>query len=184
MRVAHRSRPHAAETANGDRAFSFATGDVAWFGIIDALGHGPRAEEVAVRLLEVMQGLPPSANVAAAFAAGAAALRGGRGAAMTAVRVTPDEVEAAGVGNVSLRAVGFDVPFVSTAGVLGAVQRPLRVAKSARPVRGRIVLFSDGISSRFPTDSLDRDDPDAACVTLLRTHGVSHDDATILIADF
>jgi negative regulator of sigma-B (phosphoserine phosphatase) len=149
--------------------------------VVDALGHGPRAEEaavLAVRALEAWAG----GTLASAFDVVDVALRGSRGAAMTALLFGGAGIEAAGVGNVALRTSGLTIPFVQTPGVLGAQRRALRVAQAPRAT-GRVLLASDGISTRLDFERVMALEADAAVEHLLEAHGSNHDDATALIVD-
>lgn len=185
-RWAQRTRPCAGETANGDLALVLADEAREAFVVIDALGHGPRAEEVALAAAAALRGAPLSAGVEALFAVVHQALRGGRGAAMTAVWREGSLLRAAGVGNVGMRFVSgapvSPLSLVPTDGVLGARARTLRVAEG-HVTSGRLVLHSDGISHRFDPARLAQGPLEDACARLLADHGVAHDDATVLIAE-
>ncbi|MFO0552304.1 MAG: hypothetical protein U0271_28210 [Polyangiaceae bacterium] len=155
--------------------------------LIDGLGHGPAAELAATRAAEALVGLFGASEVPSVlecFEVTGKALRSTRGAAMTVVVVHPSRVEIAGVGNVGLRTSSLKIPFLATAGIVGAQHRPLRVAHMKTAPSGRVVMFSDGISSRFDMAALEGLAPDRACERLLSDHGADHDDATVLVADF
>lgn len=154
------------------------------FAVIDALGHGPRAEEAALAAAAALRVASLGDGVEALFAAVHKALRGGRGAAMTLVLREGSLLRAAGVGNVAMRLVGPGSPLslVPTDGVLGARTRTLRVAEG-HATSGRLVLCSDGISQRFDPALVAQGSLEDACARLLADHGVRHDDATVLIAE-
>jgi negative regulator of sigma-B (phosphoserine phosphatase) len=181
LRWAHRSRPFPGETANGDRPVALERDGCTLLAVIDALGHGPRAEEAAILALRALDAWA-GGSLSSAFDAVDVALRGSRGAAMTAVLFGTAGIEAAGIGNVALRSSGFAIPFVQTPGVLGAQRRALRLAQAPRAT-GRLLLASDGISTRLDFERVMALEPDAACEHLLDAHGSSHDDATALIVD-
>jgi len=92
-------------------------------------------------------------------------------------------LEGCGVGNVDLRVMGANIPIVLSPGVLGGQVRNMRVFKGEVGQGSRLVLFSDGISSRAAFDGLRRVAPAAACEQVLASHSYTHDDATVLIAD-
>lgn len=180
--VAYVTRPREGETENGDRAVVCEIGDVTLLAVVDALGHGPVAAEVADTVERVLRGLASAHDLAAIFGRLHAELRGSRGCALTIAAVTETEILTAGVGNVELRASGVKLSFVSSPGVVGGQIRKLLTQRSPRPASGRLVLFSDGISSRCDPASVDGLAPPAACAALLERSGRHIDDATVLIA--
>lgn len=191
VQVVHRSRPCAGETANGDGVFIGANTGLVTNGwevlvaVIDALGHGPKAEHARVLAERALTDVPADATLKDVFDTVHLALRGSRGAAMAIVRHRADELEAAGVGNVAVRILqGAVLPFVPTPGVVGGQLRGLREARGSVHSGARILLHSDGISSRFDEALARTLQPEEACEQLLRRHGASHDDATIAIMDF
>lgn len=153
------------------------------FVVIDALGHGPRAEQAAEQAAAALRGASLAAGLEALFTAVHQALRGSRGAAMTIVLREGSRLRAAGVGNVALRFVPPGaLSLVPTEGVLGARLRTLRVAEGSA-ASGRLILHSDGISHRFDAARVTVGSLEEACERLIADHGVRHDDATVLIAE-
>lgn len=177
------TRPARNESANGDRAVHLVDGDTVVFGVIDGLGHGPKAEEAALTALAALA-RAPKRDVSSLFDAAHAALRGTRGAAMTLVVVRGALCEAIGVGNVALRVRHVrGLSLASTPGVVGGQMRTLRVARGQIERGARLAIFSDGISSRAPLDEYEDEAPEKAARRVLADHALEHDDATILIAD-
>ena len=113
-----------------------------------------------------------------------AALRGSRGAAaMLCILAADGRLQGCGVGNVEMRTVGSRVPIVLTPGILGASVNRLRTFE-ARVVPGdRLVLFSDGISSRMDLGSVRGLSPAGACDVLMTQNRRTHDDSTLLVID-
>lgn len=180
---AARSRPCEGETANGDLALVLEDGVREAFVVVDALGHGPRAEEAAVAAAAALRAADLAGGVEAVFDAVHRALRGGRGAAMTLVLREGPRLRAGGVGNVGMRLVPpGSLSLVPTDGVLGARLRRLRVAEGV-VTDGRLVLHSDGISHRFDPAIVVEGTLEDACARLMVGHGARHDDATVLIAE-
>lgn len=179
--IATRPAPH--ETANGDRAVHVVRADATVFGVIDGLGHGPKAEEAALGALAALESATKS-DVVALFDTVHAAIRSTRGIAMTLVVVRGDACEAAGVGNVTLRARNVrGLSLAATPGIVGGQMRSLRVARGTLERGARLAIWSDGISSRLPIDDYASDAPAEVARRVLGTHGVGHDDATILVVD-
>lgn len=187
VHVAHRIRPMKGEDVAGDAALVHAKDDATLLAVIDGLGHGAPAALAALRARDVLLAAPALDPIALVRACDRA-LRGTRGAAMTLVVLTPEpdamRVLAVGVGNVLLRASGIrDLAFASTPGIVGGLRREPRVARGRVDPRARIVLASDGVSTRFELDALSPTSPERACDELLERHAVDHDDATVLVAD-
>lgn len=182
-RWAHRSRPCAGETANGDLALVLSDGEREAFVVVDALGHGPRAQQVAELAAAALRRASLVGGVEGIVSEVHGTLRGSRGAAMTIVLREGSKVTAAGVGNVALRFFGpSTLRLVPTEGVLGGRMRSLRVVEG-NTVSGRLVLHSDGVSQRFDSALVTSGSLEEACERLLADHGVRHDDATVLIAE-
>jgi len=183
VRAEHLSLPKQGETANGDGAFLRAEGSEALFGVIDGLGHGPGAEEVA-RAAKSFLGRAALGTPLATLMEGLhGALHGTRGAAATICLLRGADLEACAVGNVELRSGDFRFPLVYSAGILGVNVRTFRVcsAKLNRPAR--FVAFSDGISTRASTDDVRQLTPADACHFIMQRYRRDNDDATVLVAD-
>ena len=181
VKVAFRSRPYPGESANGDGVF---VGD-GFVAVIDALGHGTQAE-IARLAAERALAETSGASVELLFAAAHRALRGMRGIAMTIIRHDgAGDLEAAGVGNVAVRAItDATLPFVPTPGIVGAQFRGLRISRGRATVGARIALHTDGISSRFDEALARGPDADEACEEILGRHASGRDDATIALMCF
>lgn len=173
--------PRTGETLNGDAVLVRETGSGVLLATIDALGHGPKAANVAqitcdyltradsVSVQELMLGLHET-------------LRGTRGAAALLLHLTNDGMVACSVGNVELRSNDAKLPFVLTPGVLGVRLRQPKIC-SAGPGPHRFVLFTDGISSRFELKSLIGRPRDELVRHVFTAHRHGHDDATIVVVD-
>jgi negative regulator of sigma-B (phosphoserine phosphatase) len=180
--IATRPAPH--ETANGDRAIHLVRGRIAIYGVIDGLGHGPKAEEAALMAVAALEATAAE-DVNALFTAAHGALRGTRGAAMTLVVVDGTRCEAAGVGNVTLRARRVKgLSLAATPGILGGQMRSLRLTHGELEHGARLAIWSDGVSSRAPLDDYTNEPAERAAQRMLAEHGILHDDGTILVADF
>jgi hypothetical protein len=177
------TRSHPAETANGDRAVTLVRSNAIVLGVIDGLGHGTQAEQAALRAVEALE-RASTGDVSELFAHVDAALRGTRGAAMTLAVIRGRTCEAAGVGNVALRAQGVrGLSLAQTPGIVGAQRRSLRTTRGELGARARIAIWSDGITSRLSLDEVASLSPEDAARAVLDRHAADHDDATIVIAD-
>jgi len=182
--VAHESSPMVGETANGDRAvFIRDAEDRVLVSVIDGLGHGPEAALVAQAAATRLGELSLAAPILDIMEALHDRLRGSRGAAATVCVFRGREVEACAVGNVELRGMDFRLPLISSAGIVGVRVAKFHTCRATVLTSARLVLFSDGISSRVPLDDVKKLGPAAACAEVMRKYRRKEDDATVLVAD-
>ncbi len=178
-------RPRFGETVSGDDFFIRKLPDVAVFGVVDALGHGPRAGAVArqaIRVIEDHHRLPPAELMALCHAE----LRGTRGAALALARLDSrsNTLEHVSVGNVSARIIG---PRGSRRlhrenGAVGMLIGPLSTERIAFHRGDWIIMHTDGVADDFyldypPPDRCPREIGD----WILSRHGMRHDDATVMV---
>jgi len=182
--IAHQTKPRSGETSNGDAVVVMSYADGVLVAIIDALGHGPRAEEVAKlaydHITETYAAFPEE-DVVGVMRRLHSALRGTRGACATICLIRGTALSACGVGNVEMRCVGASVPVVLTPGIVGVQLRRPRAFGGVLPPSARCFLFSDGVSRRAPFAELAKLTPHDACQSLMRTHRHSHDDASVIV---
>jgi phosphoserine phosphatase RsbX len=186
IQVAYRTSPLAGYAENGDAVVTRidAASNRALFAVIDGLGHGPRASEAAIRASESLEIAPLDGEVGSLMERLHLALRGTRGAAATVCMVDAHELWVCGVGNVALRTLGTQVPFVLSPGILGARVQRFRSANARMKAGDRVVLHSDGIRPAFALDRLRHLDAEAASNELFETCRRPSDDASVLVADF
>jgi negative regulator of sigma-B (phosphoserine phosphatase) len=184
LKAEHLCVPRQGETECGDIAVVRTDADVSLLAVIDALGHGPHAATAARIAAELLAVAPLDRGVLHLMESLHAALRGSRGAAaMLCLLSTDGRLQGCGVGNVEMRTVGSRVPTVLTPGILGASVNRLRTFE-ARVVPGdRLVLVSDGISSRMDLGSVRGLSPAGACDVLMTQNRRTHDDSTLLVID-
>ena len=184
LQTATLTRPCHGFIANGDVAVVRVDGGHALLGVVDALGHGPAAAEVADRAQGFLDDVPvEAADPAELLRALHAELRGSRGAAASVCCFDGSVLRSAGVGNVAVRGLGVDPGLVCAPGVLGRRVRAVRTASTSVTPGARIAMFSDGISARVDLTTLRMLDPARACKEALTSFGRTTDDATILIFD-
>jgi negative regulator of sigma-B (phosphoserine phosphatase) len=183
LQLAHESRPCSGECANGDTTVVRENGAWALLAVVDALGHGPRAEEVAVTAAESLLRLPEGTGAREAVDILHLDLKATRGAAAMVCVLKNSLLEGCGVGNVLLRVQGARIPVTLTPGVLGRRLRRTRPFFGKAPPGSRLVLASDGISQRFRFTDQRALSPHELCRHLMTTYGKFHDDATVLVAD-
>ncbi|GAB3112848.1 SpoIIE family protein phosphatase [Streptomyces calidiresistens] len=154
--------------------------------LVDALGHGETAAEVARAAVRVHRRDPsrPLPEVLTALNKG---LRHTRGAAVAVLRTERGRTEWCGVGNIRCRVVSPDGTIASVAsgppGVVGwNMPRPM-VRRVESPPGSTIVLHSDGIDDRWirsPSPFLLRLPPPLLAAALTHAHRIARDDSTVL----
>jgi anti-sigma regulatory factor (Ser/Thr protein kinase) len=175
------------ETACGD-GWAFALdGERSALMVADGLGHGPDAAEAAQVALESFRE-DPLAPPAQVLARVHQALRRTRGAAVMVLQ--PDAaagvVRSAGAGNVMARLVSgvSDRTLLCQHGTAGIVIRTPEEATTAWPPHAMLVVYSDGIESRWKPEVLVpllARDPTLAAAVLVRDHCRGRDDATVAV---
>lgn len=179
VEVATLYRPMPGETACGDRALSWSSGERLLVAVIDGLGHGPfaaLAAEAAVDFIAANRDL----DLEPLFNGCSEALRTTRGAVMTVIQVNQETGEAwhAAIGNVEARIHGSgDVPLITTPGVVGARMRRLRVRPFELRPGSTMIVHTDGISSRFPFERMLRRRAASVAEELMSDYAKEHDDA-------
>jgi hypothetical protein len=155
--------------------------------VADGLGHGPDAAEAAQVALESFRE-DPLAPPAQVLARVHQALRRTRGAAVMVLQ--PDAaagvVRSAGAGNVMARLVSgvSDRTLLCQHGTAGIVIRTPEEATTAWPPHAMLVVYSDGIESRWKPEVLVPllgRDPTLAAAVLVRDHCRGRDDATVAV---
>jgi negative regulator of sigma-B (phosphoserine phosphatase) len=182
LRACHRNRPRRGEIRSGDAALIRSANGTSLLALVDVLGHGDHAADVAEQATEFLQTAPVEESVRALLEGLHQTLRSSRGAAATLCLVRQRSFEAAGIGNVSLHVFGSPISVVPTPGILGLRLRDLRVTSGVLEARTRLVLHSDGVRATFAEAEL-RGSPKEACFSILNGYARDDDDATVLIAD-
>lgn len=178
-------RPCVGEARSGDAGLIHRVDAVTWVLLVDALGHGEVAADVAVEAIDEARSFSAVLGVESALTQIHRRLRGSRGAAATLLRFDPQGVQAAGVGNVELRVLrGPAVPFVSGRGILGSRLPKLRTLGAPLQERGRLLLFTDGVDRRAPLRQLASLAREQLCRALIDEHSVTRDDATSIVIDY
>src|SRR6185437_5612146 len=151
--------------------------------LADGLGHGHAAREAAeaaCRHAREHAGAPLDTLMRGIDGA----LAGLRGAAVSLLSIDEgtSRVRFVGVGNVELRAVACaPIAPPNFPGIVGQRMRSPRIWEYPIAVGDVLVLFSDGISSRFELGALAHLAPQVLADAILASHGKSHDDASAVV---
>ncbi len=162
-------------------------GDRAALMVADGLGHGPDAAEAAQEALDAFAESPmdpPREMVRQAHAR----LRSTRGAALMVLNVDAGAsvVRSSGAGNVVGRLVSgtADRTLLTQHGTAGVTIRTPEEATNAWPPHAMLVVFSDGIETRWKAEEIVpvlARDPTLAAAVLARDHCRGRDDATVAV---
>jgi anti-sigma regulatory factor (Ser/Thr protein kinase) len=154
---------------------------------VDGLGHGPlaaRAADTAVRAFED----EPFTSAATAISSLHRALESTRGAAIAVADIDVDGVvRYAGIGNIAgwiVDGEGGRRGLLSMPGIAGHQIRRVREVEYEVPVPSRVVMHSDGLTSKWTVNpALLRRDPILGAAVLLRDAGTRRDDASVVVAE-
>lgn len=186
-RVGVYGRPYPGERLSGDDA-AFARGvEGLVFTVADGLGHGELARQASSRAVNMVPA-NLDRSLESLLADAHVALRDSRGAVMVAGRMHPDQVELAGVGNITAHVYGPQKTrrFTGTSFVVGArgdARRPATETIELGP-RDVLVVHSDGIRSGLDlTGELDllREHPIVVAQRVVERFGRPDDDAMVMV---
>lgn len=182
--IAQRTMPKDGERANGDAVIVRSEGERVLVAVIDGLGHGVAAAAASGKAAQFLAGWPLHEDLAAGMQGLHEALRGSRGAAGSVCVLTDADLVCCGVGNVEIRYLGGGkLPILLSPGVLGARVAHFRVCRGEVTPGARLVLFSDGISSRVAFDSLRHLETEKVCDEIMSHYRKPIDDATVVACD-
>lgn len=178
------SRPFPGEEVSGDAYFIKQMPYFLLFGVIDGLGHGPQAFAAADQALKIIEE-EYRGSLTRLFQACHEGMRSTRGAAMSACRVDLKTgiLEHVGIGNVETRIYSEGEilrPFCFN-GTLGMRMENWRSLQYPYRKGTTIVMFSDGISSRFELTPEELERPPQEIAQRIFSHARSSDDATVLV---
>jgi negative regulator of sigma-B (phosphoserine phosphatase) len=175
--------PREGERENGDAALVRRWEGGLLIAVIDSLGHGEHAAQATAVGLGYLQEVSVKGGLRPVVEGLHEKLRGTRGAAAMLLLVEQHRLEGCGVGNVALRAYRARVPAMLTPGVLGAQLNRLHLFTADLAPGDRLVLFSDGITSRFDDEAQRRVPALETCRAIMERYRRTHDDATVLVID-
>lgn len=153
----------------------------------DGLGHGPQAAEASDMALTLFHRATATAP-AAVLEDAHATMRSTRGAAvaMVAIEAGLDRLAFAGAGNITGRLISgvSDRSLMSQPGTLGVQIRSLQDVAYDWPEHAILVLYSDGIVSRWnlaDAAGLLQCEPMVIAGWIMRDHCRGRDDATVVV---
>jgi negative regulator of sigma-B (phosphoserine phosphatase) len=183
-------RPCDGETLSGDAVLVQPAHGGVLAAVIDVLGHGPVAHELAMQLSAILLKwllVAPAPSPEGSLAVLHEAAHGTRGAVAAVAWLDGHKLEGsvAGIGNVRCRLFGSNTRTVMFGdGVLGSRMRSLTPAPFVLQPGDAIVLFSDGVTDRFSINeypTLTLDPAPAIAFNIVRRFGKGHDDASCAV---
>ncbi len=177
-------RPAVGQTICGD-AVAIYEGKPYIVAIADGLGHGAGASEASQAFCQFvgehkdlpLDNLMSRATKAIASTRGAAA-------AILSIDQETNKLSFVGIGNIELRAIGHfnsSCPAICLPGIVGRSLRRVKVFTDEFFPGDTLILFSDGISTRFELQEFKRKSAEEIANTLMSERGKDHDDATCLV---
>jgi len=182
---ASRVRPCQGEEVSGDTVFFRPLEEGLFVAIVDVLGHGPQAHELAIVIEEFLAD-SGRADIASEIASLHEHLKGTRGAAVGFCEINAAEGRAAyvGTGNTVMRRFGkTNTRLISQDGILGQNMRTPRPQTLQLEPEDLIVLYTDGVHDRFTVDdypSIFHHSPKNVARTIVERFGKSYDDAACI----
>jgi len=178
-------RPCHGERVSGDAVVIRPLEDGLFAAIVDVLGHGPDAHQVALQI-DAFLTRYGSADVANVMKNLHAHLKGTRGAAvgLCAIDAGQGRVSYTGIGNTVLRRFGrTDLRLVSHDGVLGQNMRNRPLQTLQLEEGDLVVLYTDGVQDRFTSDDYPgvfSHAPKDVARTIISRFGKDYDDAACI----
>ena len=185
--IGHSVRPADGFHVAGDAVVAHGRGDRVVLAIIDVLGHGPQAHELASKVQTLLVGSECS-DAVLLLGAIDKALAGsvGAAAAVAAMQAENGSGVYVGVGNTVARIFGRNERrLVSVDGIVGNTHVALRPMEFRLGGGDILVLHTDGISSRFAVTEypqLPSEDVQVSSGELIRRFGRTYDDAACIVA--
>ena len=178
-------RPCPGEKVSGDAVVIRPLEGGLFAAIVDVLGHGPEAHELALIIGEYLSRYP-SSDIAGLMKRLHQHVKGTRGAVvgLCAIDEAAGRAVYAGTGNTVLRCFGkTETRLVSLDGVLGQNMRTPRPQTLELEAGDLIVLYTDGVRDRFTSDeypSIFHHAPKDVARTIVERFGKDYDDAACI----
>ena len=185
IEIASYARPCLGERVSGDTAVIEHRDNIIFMAIVDALGHGPQANDVAIQAESFLRN-DWSSDVLDTMHRLHSKLKGSIGAAagLCMVDRVKREMRYAGVGNTVLRTIGSRATrLVSVDGIIGDRFRTPVVQDAPINESGIILLYTDGVSDRFDVEQYPQiiyHNASAIARKVVDSFGKPYDDATCM----
>lgn len=178
-------RPCDGEAVSGDAVVVRELPDGVFLSLIDALGHGREAAQVALRAIRFLK-QDAGPDVEQTLRGLHDQLEGTRGAAASVAFADRRDgsIACTGIGNTVVRRVGRrEQRYPAPDGILGVRFRTPRIHRLSLESDELLLLYSDGIDEHFPqipTAALCTQTVDMLARRIVLDHGKSYDDAACI----
>jgi len=178
-------RPCLGERVSGDAVVIQPLEGGIFAAIVDVLGHGPDAHELAV-VIDSYLSRHGSSDVSGLMTRLHQAVKGTRGAAvgLCAIDAATGRACYVGTGNTVMRRFGkADTRLVSQDGILGQNMRTPRPQTLQLEAGDLILLYTDGVRDRFTSDEypgIFQHAPKEVVRTIVERFGKDHDDVACI----
>jgi negative regulator of sigma-B (phosphoserine phosphatase) len=186
MDIASFGHPCHGETVSGDIAIAEEYPDHYFVGIVDVLGHGRKANELAFEINSFLREHWAGETVAAMQKLHKH-LKGSLGAAVGLCRVDKSggSLRYSAIGNVVLRKFGAQsIRLVSQDGILGFEIRQPREQIIKVEKKDVVILYTDGIRDHFEAEEyrqLYYESASTIAKNIVKRFGKDHDDSTTVV---
>lgn len=186
LKIGSCNRPHFLEVQSGDLPFFQVHENKLLLGLIDGLGHGNPAHQIAQLARKSIEG-SLCFDLKNLFQKLDEALSSSKGAAiaLAVIDFQKASLQFAGIGNVAGYLIGhIDRQFVSVDGIVGRPHRSLLIQEEHIKENDLIILTSDGIKSRFYVkrkEGLFTGSPIQMANRVIHHYGKMQDDASCLV---
>jgi len=173
------------ETVSGDEVLAVKGENFILIAVIDGLGHGFEASEVAIRIKTYIEE-HHNTEINELIQRAHKHFLGSRGAVVGLAKIYNDgQVEFLAVGNIRARLIGEKERFelVSTDGAIGVRMRNSLFLQRMKMQKGdRFIMYSDGVSNRLYRESstFPRIGAKIFINNAIVQYGKDHDDASII----
>jgi anti-sigma regulatory factor (Ser/Thr protein kinase) len=178
-------RPFPGEPAAGDVGLVIEERNGLFIAIVDVLGHGPEAHEVASTIVQFLTSHRRS-DLCSTLEELHASLQRTRGAAAGVARIdyASGELRYAAIGNTVVRRIGpRPLRLVSRDGTLGHIHRTPREERMTITNKDVILFYTDGVRDHFELDrypTIATDSAPAIARNIVRLFSKPHDDAACI----
>ncbi|UCC54911.1 MAG: SpoIIE family protein phosphatase [Anaerolineaceae bacterium] len=183
------ARPCFGELVSGDAAIVHSRNGIVFLAIVDALGHGPNANDIAVQIRTFLDA-EWQEDVVSTLLGLHEAIRGSIGAAvgLASLDLASGKLRYTGVGNTVIRKFGTrSIRLPSTEGVVGSRMRSPREQKLQLDETEVLTFYSDGIKDRFELSEYPQliyESSRSVARKIVRNYGKQYDDATCLVVRY
>lgn len=179
-------RPCLGETVSGDATLIKECDRGLLIAIVDGLGHGPAAHQVASRIVRWLKA-ETSTDVTALLGALHLEMRGSIGASVGLAYVDLEkfQIDYAGVGNTQAKIVGNrNKNFTSRPGNIGATMRSVFLQQETLAEGDLVLFYTDGIKEHLQLPeypALMTDPPAVVSANIISRFGKHYDDAACIV---